>query len=206
MLLRKINLSLLSLLLFASFTFLGISCKNGGNSGGEEASDTTTTMQEPETREDRPSTPPQSSQQQQQRRMKPGNRQMQRPQPAKDVSDEELKTFVKISQKLGKVREGSQEEMMGILESEGMDPERYTQIMQDQRSGQGSTLDVSDEEMGRFQNAQKKLREIQVGNQDKMIGIIKDHGMTTQRFQSIQMGIQQDPKLRKRFQDVRQNM
>jgi outer membrane protein OmpA-like peptidoglycan-associated protein len=62
-----------------------------------------------------------------------------------EVSDQEMKRFVKVSDKLQVVQQGAQKKMMKAIEDNGLDVQRYSEIEQASRSGQEVDMTAEEE-------------------------------------------------------------
>ncbi len=142
----------------------------------------------------------QPNQQQQQPQM-----QMQQQAPNTEVSDEELEKFVGIAQEMQEAQQGVEEEMMAILEKNNLDVQKFQTIQQSQQmqGAEGETPEgVTQKDMQNFTAAMGEIQEKQKKNQEKMMAVISDGGMEMQRFQEIQMALQQDQDLQARFRSM----
>lgn len=118
-----------------------------------------------------------------------------------DVSDEEIGILVKTIFELEPIQLETQDKMAEAVEAEDISFERFQLLMQAMQNPQmADQVDVSDEEMSKLQALQPKLMEIQGEAQQEMVAAIEANGLTTQRYQSILMGAQQDPELRMRVE------
>ncbi len=140
---------------------------------------------------------------QQQQQMQP---QMQQQAPNTEVSDKELEKFVNIAMEMQKLQDGVEEEMMGILEKNNLNVEKFQTIQQAQQmpgSEDGDLPDgVSQEDMQGYSAAMSEIQQKQQQNQEKMMQLIAEGGMEMQRFQEIQMALQQDQGLQERFRSM----
>lgn len=118
-----------------------------------------------------------------------------------DVSDDEIDNVVKTIMDLSPIQEESERKMEEAVEEGGIEIDRFRMIIAALQNPQmADNADVSDEEMQTLQSLQPTLMEIQGEAQQKMIAMIEDNGFTTDRYQSIIMGAQQDPELRNRIE------
>lgn len=118
-----------------------------------------------------------------------------------DVSDEEIDILVKTIFELEPIQLETQDKMAEAVEEEDISFERFQLLMQAMQNPQmAGEVDISDEEMSKIQSLQPKLMEIQGEAQQEMIAAIESNGLTTERYQSILMGAQQDPELRMRVE------
>lgn len=120
-----------------------------------------------------------------------------------DVSDEEINLLVKTMFELEPIQIETQDKMAEAVEAEDISFERFQILIQAMQNPQmADEVDVSDEEMSKLQALQPKLMEIQGEAQQEMVAAIEANGLTTQRYQSILMGAQQDPELRLRLEEL----
>lgn len=123
-------------------------------------------------------------------------------QAASDVSDEELEQFVNVSSVVQEIQMEAQTEMIEIVENEGLEVDTYNQIAQAMQMGQSEDeIDVSSEDMERFENASATIQEMEMELEAEMTSAIEDEGMDTERFMMINMALQQDPELQQRIQE-----
>jgi hypothetical protein len=143
----------------------------------------------------------------------PAAAQIQQPQPSQnqapqiELSDDELKIFMDAAMNAQAVQAESQQEMIAIVEKEGIGVETYNEIMQAKQMGQSvEDLDVSEEDAAGFENAEKQIMEIEEQMGEKLVHAVQEKGMDMDRFQEINMAIQQDPELQQRAQQMIQEM
>lgn len=118
-----------------------------------------------------------------------------------DLSDEELEQFVEAIVSAQELQMESQEEMMEIVEGEGISVEMYNQITQAQQMGQTEEeIDASAEDMENYNNALQKIMEVEERMEPQMVAAIEETGMSMERYQEINMAVQQDPALQQRIQ------
>lgn len=145
--------------------------------------------------------PPQGQQQQ------PGQQgQLQQPADV-DVSDEELDTFIDALVSAQEVQMEFQQEMMAMIEEEGLDVDTFNKIAQAEQMGQSTEeLDVSDEDMQNFENVSGKIQEAQADINEEVTAAVEDAGMEMSRFEEINQALQQDSDLQQRTQEKMQEM
>lgn len=194
--------NLIFIFLFAAGSLVGCQSsedKDGENEGGQS--------QEQNEKGQQPQQPQQGGEQQGQQPLR-----QQQPQGDVDVSDKEIEQFSDIYEDIRSKREETRPKMEQAIKDEGLTMQRFQTIMRDQQqsrmqqqgqSGQGgeSDLDISDEEMEKFENAQKEVQKIQQEMQQKMMKTIEESELDQQRFQEISRAIQSNPELRKKLQE-----
>lgn len=118
-----------------------------------------------------------------------------------DISDEELVMFVDASDAIQPIQENAQNEMQEVIEDEGMQWERFQQIMMSMQNPQMSgQMDISDEEEQTIQNVQPKLQEIQMEATNEISSEIANQGIEVERYRAIFMSLQQHPELMERLE------
>lgn len=120
-----------------------------------------------------------------------------------DVSDEELETFAEISMVAQQIQMGSQQEMLAAVEEEELDVQTYNTIAESRFNDQSdSDLDVSDEDIEKFEAASQKIEGMQADVESDMMDAVEAEGMEMNRFMEINAAIQQDQELQQRIQQM----
>ena len=119
----------------------------------------------------------------------------------KEVSDEELQQFMSASQSVQAFSRQIQQEMIDVVQDQGLEAQRYSEIQQAQQNPAANS-DISDEEMQKFQAATQEVQKIQTRAQQQMEEKLSDAGLTQKRYQEISMMVQSDPKLQQKFQSM----
>jgi hypothetical protein len=141
-------------------------------------------------------TPQQQSQQSQQLPGQMG----QQSAPDVDLSEEEAETFADAIIAAQKVQAGAQQELVSIIEDEGLDIETYQKIAQASQQGQEPADSViEDGDMEKFDSANESIKEAQQGIQSDVADAVEEAGMEMERFQEINRAVQQDPELQKQI-------
>lgn len=120
-----------------------------------------------------------------------------------DVTDEEIDNVVQTIMDLTPIQQEAERKMEEAVQEGGIEVDRFRQIiatMQNPQMSGGS--DITDEEMQTLQSLQPALMQIQTEAQQQIVAKIEENGFTTQRYQSIMMGAQQDPELRNRIETL----
>ncbi len=131
----------------------------------------------------------------------------QQPQDVPEVSDDELQVFVDASMKAQQIQTESQMEMIGIVEDKGLNVETYNEIIQGMQMGQSpEEMDVSAEDVERFEEASELIGEIEQQMETELIAAIEEEGMPLDRYQEVFVAIQQDQELQQKMQRMIQEM
>ena len=127
--------------------------------------------------------------------------------PQIEVSDEELELFIDASMNAQTVQMESQQEMISIVDEEGIEVSTYNEIMQAQQMGQSlGDIGVSASDIEKFERAQEQIQEVEVRMERNLAEAVEEEGMEMERFQEINVAIQQDPELQQRAQQMIQEI
>lgn len=120
-----------------------------------------------------------------------------------EISDDELLTFVDASDAIQPIQQSAQQDMQEVVEDEGMEWQRFQQIMMSMQNPQAAgQMDLSEEEEESIQNVQPKLQEIQIEATDEIRSEISNQGIEVERYQAIFMSLQQNPELMERLEEL----
>lgn len=132
-----------------------------------------------------------------------GGEMQQQPPTDVDVSEEELQQFVEAASEAQEAQMGLQMEMVEAVEDEGLSVEVYNQIAQAVQMGQDrDEIDVTAEELDQYDLANEKIDEIEQRLEAQISDAVEDAGMSMERFQELNMAIQQDPALQQQVQQM----
>ncbi|MDG5766792.1 DUF4168 domain-containing protein [Balneolales bacterium ANBcel1] len=136
----------------------------------------------------------------------PAQAQFEQPQPEApqiEVSDDELEAFVDASMNAQTVQAQSQQEMVEVVNEEGIDVQTYNNIMRAEQMGESpEELDVSAEDMAKFESAFEQIQVIEEEMNVQLEAAVEQEGIDMDRFQEINMAVQQDPELQQRVQQM----
>jgi hypothetical protein len=120
-----------------------------------------------------------------------------------EISDDELLSFVSASDAIQPIQQSAQQDMQEVIEDEGMEWQRFQQIMMSMQNPQmAGQMDISDDEEQTIQNVQPKLQEIEVEATDEIRSEIANQGIEVERYQAIFMSLQQNPELMERLEEL----
>ncbi len=124
-----------------------------------------------------------------------------------DVSQEELERFAKAFDSVQDIQKQAREEMTNIIEQQNLSIEEYNQLFRQQQQGAeaGEEMDVSQDKLERFKAADSKIDELEKQAQSDIEDAISNQGLEVDRFEEILMGVQQDPELQQKVQEILQN-
>ncbi len=117
------------------------------------------------------------------------------------VTDNELQLFATIQQQANSIHQQSHQEKVKIVEDLGLSVERFNEIEQAQQNP-GKEVNITQEELQKYQEAIQLLEQIQTQDQQRMVELIENEGLSVSRYQEIEYAIQSDPGLQEKFQMI----
>lgn len=120
-----------------------------------------------------------------------------------EVSDTELNQFAKAFQGISIIGQESQQEMVQVVQEEGMEVERFSELHQATLNPQVE-VEATTEEKEQHKKIVSKLEVMQESMQKKMEKTITDAGLSLERYEQIAMGLQADRELQQRLKAVLQ--
>lgn len=130
-----------------------------------------------------------------------------------EVSQKEMKTFVKVASEVQKLQQKANTKMQSALEEEGLSMKEYRSMMRranpragagQQQGRAGSPEPLTEEEKQQLEDARASIMEVQKGMQQKMKTKLDEEGMKPQRFRQIAMALRKDQDLQQRFRKLQQ--
>lgn len=122
-------------------------------------------------------------------------------QTATDVSDKDLNRFADAYQAVQMENQKAQQEMMTLIQDNGLEVARFQEIQKAQ-TDPNTEVDATEAEMKSHQKIMGELQKMQPQLQTRMEGIIKDNGLTMQRYQEVAAAVQQDRELQQKLQSI----
>ena len=116
-----------------------------------------------------------------------------------DVSDKELNKFATAFQAIQMENQKAQQEMVSIIEENGLKVERF-------QDDPNTELDATEAELEAHKNAIGKLQAMQPKLQSQMEQVIKTKGMSMQRYQEVAAAVQTDQELQQKLQAIMMRM
>jgi hypothetical protein len=123
---------------------------------------------------------------------------------SKDVSDAELANFAEAYKKVQAISQESQQEMVKVVQDEGLDVQRFNTIMKSQQSNEQG-IEVSDAELEKVKAINGQLKEIDTKTNKKLQKTISDSDLTVARYQEIMASLKNDQQLQMKLQQHLQN-
>ncbi|PZD77012.1 DUF4168 domain-containing protein [Mesonia sp. K7] len=121
-------------------------------------------------------------------------------QEVKPVSDAELNTFVEVFSELQAENQSAQKEMIALMEAEGLTLARFQAIQQAQATPDAE-IEYTEAEKAKYDKIIAAIQRMQPALQAKMAEVVKEKGLSMQRYQEIGTQIQTKPELQQKIQD-----
>ncbi len=117
-----------------------------------------------------------------------------------EVNDAELEKFAKVFQRLQLANQEIQQEMIKVIEAEGMDVAAFNTIHQAKMQGQKT--DTSTEDLAKYEAVVAKIDGLQGDFKARMENLITENGFTIERYQEIATALQDHPELQERLKAI----
>lgn len=120
-----------------------------------------------------------------------------------EITDAELTKFVKALESIQMVTQQAQQEMIGVVQKEGMEIQRFNEIHQAAMNPEVE-LEATPEEITKHKEIIEQLETMQVNVQQQMEKLITDQGLSLEKYEQIAMKLQSDTQLQQRIQQMLQ--
>ena len=129
------------------------------------------------------------------------------PQPqSTEVTQEELQKFANAIKQLQAIQQEAQTAMLQAVESQGLSPQQYQEILRGQKNPASQPeAEMTSEQMQSFEQARNQVVQLQQQAQSKMQQAIQSEGLQIDRFQEILAAVQQNPAVRQTVQQMMQS-
>lgn len=117
------------------------------------------------------------------------------------ISDDELGQFADAYIKVQMQNQVAQQELITIIEDEGLKVERFGEI-QEAEMDQNKKADATADEMKKHAKAIAKMEQIQPALEKKAVAEIESTGISIDRYKSLATAIQGEKELQERLQSI----
>ncbi|MCC8361162.1 DUF4168 domain-containing protein [Salinimicrobium sediminilitoris] len=118
-----------------------------------------------------------------------------------EVTDAELTKFVEALKGVQMVTQQAQQKMMQMVQEEGMEIPRFNEIHQASVDPKVE-VEATSEEKATHKKIIGELETMQAGIQEQLESLIKDQGLSLERYEQIAMRLQSDTQLQQRIQQM----
>tara|TARA_B100000508_G_scaffold137355_1_gene131577 strand:+ start:97656 stop:98141 length:486 start_codon:yes stop_codon:yes gene_type:complete len=120
-----------------------------------------------------------------------------------ELSDAELKKFVKIYKSVQNQNKQAQQQMAKTIQEEGITIKRYQKLAQATKKPKSDVVATA-EEKEKMKAINEEFKGIQKEFKSKITDVITDGGMTTKRYQQVYQMIRTDKELQAEFGELMQ--
>jgi hypothetical protein len=114
------------------------------------------------------------------------------------ITDKEMTQFVSVMKQMQAINQESQQEMITEITDAGLEVPRFNDLYRAQQTP-GEEMDATEEEMKSFESAMKGIDKVQVESQKKIDAEVEKSGLTTERYEEINMIVQNDPEMQQKI-------
>jgi len=120
---------------------------------------------------------------------------------ATDVSEQELSNFADAYQAIQVENQKIQEKMESMIQESGLDVEKFQKI-QNSKMNPEAEVEATEEELTAHQTVMTKIQAMQPELQTQMETVIKNKGLSIERYQEVASAIQADASLQQKLQAI----
>lgn len=119
-----------------------------------------------------------------------------------DVKDSELEEFADVYQQLMERNQEVQQEVVGMIEDEGLSIETYQKMREADMNPDANVEDVSDDDKEKKEKIDGKIKELEPKIQKEQEEIIEKSDLGSDRYNEIAMALQNDEDLQQKIQSI----
>lgn len=121
------------------------------------------------------------------------------------ITDKEVELFAEVNKKMVPLLEDAEKQIKQAITKQKMTVERYMEIALAQQNPQSKAPEATKEELARLEAISKEAQRIDAKLQEKGNTMIKDKGLTPQRYDEIAVHIQNSPETQKKYSELMKN-
>ncbi len=119
-----------------------------------------------------------------------------------DVKDSELEEFADVYQQLMERNREVQQELIGMIEDEGLSVEKYQKMREADMNPDAEVEDISDADKQKKEKIDGKIKEMEPKIQKEQEEMIKKSPLGSDRYKEIAMALQNDQNLQQKIQAI----
>ena len=119
-----------------------------------------------------------------------------------DVKDSELEEFANVYQQLMQRNQEVQQELVGMIEDEGLSVEDYQKMREADMNPDAEKADVSKADLKKKEKIDGKIKELEPKIQKEQTETIEKSALGSDRYNEIAMALQQDQSLQQKIQEI----
>jgi len=114
------------------------------------------------------------------------------------ITDKEMTQFVSVMKQMQAINQESQQEMITEINNAGLEVQRFNDLYRAQQTP-GQETDATEEEMKNFETAMKEIDKVQQKSQKKIDAEVEKSGLTLERYDEINLIVQNDPEMQQKI-------
>ncbi len=119
-----------------------------------------------------------------------------------DVKDSELEEFANVYQQLMQRNQEIQQELIGMIEDEGLSIEKYQELREADLNPEAKTEETSQADLEKKEKIDGKIKELEPKIQKEQTELIEKSTLGSDRYNEIAMALQSDQSLQQKVQEI----
>jgi len=127
---------------------------------------------------------------------------MQQEQPQIEVEDAELEQFATVFRDVMQKGQQANQEMVGIIEDEGMSIDRYQELREADTNPESDVEKATSDENKQKEKIDEKIEKVGAQVQQEQTEIVEKSDLSVDRYQEIAMALRTDQDLQQKLQQI----
>lgn len=127
---------------------------------------------------------------------------MQQEQPQIEVEDAELEQFATVFRDVMQKGQQANQEMVGIIEDEGMSIDRYQELREADTNPESDVEKATSDENKQKEKIDEKIEKVGAQVQQEQTEIVEKSELSVDRYQEIAMALRTDQDLQQKLQQI----
>lgn len=119
-----------------------------------------------------------------------------------DVKDSELEEFANVYQQLMQRNQEIQQELIGMIEDEGLSIEKYQELREADLNPEATPEEASQADLDKKEKIDGKIKELEPKIQKEQTELIEKSALGSDRYNEIAMALQSDQSLQQKVQEI----
>lgn len=121
------------------------------------------------------------------------------------VTDKEVELFSEVNKKMVPLLEDAEKQITEAITRQKMTVERYMEIAMARQNPESKAAEATKQELAKLEEITKEAQTIDAKLQQKGNSMIKEKGLTPQRYDEIAVHIQNSPETQKKYNELMKN-
>ncbi len=120
---------------------------------------------------------------------------------ATPVNDKDLVSFVEVNKRMFKIQSEAEKEMVKVIQDHGMTVDRFVEITTAKDNTEKAKM-ASKDELAKMSKVSEKVDALNQKLQEKGLAVIKELGLTPQKYEEIANTLQNSPESQKKYNEM----